>query len=67
MPAGVEVRPIADLALDEAEPSMAKAHGGPLDAVVMIGHHARTLQRRTGSLLATPTIRSKERAWLSAD
>ena len=42
MPAGVEVRPIADLALDEAEPSMAKAHGGPLDAVVMVGHHART-------------------------
>lgn len=42
MPAGVEVRPIADLALDEAEPSIAKAHGGPLDAVVMIGHHART-------------------------
>jgi D-aminopeptidase len=42
MPAGVEVRPIADLALSEAEPSMAKAHGGPLDAVVMIGHHART-------------------------
>lgn len=42
MPAGVEVRPIADLALDEAEPSMAKAHGGPLDAVVMIGHHAKT-------------------------
>ncbi len=42
MPAGVEVRPIADLALNEAEPSMAKAHGGPLDAVVMIGHHART-------------------------
>ena len=42
MPAGVEVRPIADLALTEAEPSMAKAHGGPLDAVVMIGHHART-------------------------
>jgi D-amino peptidase len=42
MPAGVEVRPIADLALDEAEPSMAKAHGGTLDAVVMIGHHART-------------------------
>ena len=42
MPAGVEVRPIADLALDEAEPSMAKAHGGPLDAVVMIGHHAST-------------------------
>jgi D-aminopeptidase len=42
MPAGVEVRPIADLALNEAEPSVAKAHGGPLDAVVMIGHHART-------------------------
>ena len=42
MPAGVEVRPIADLALNEAEPSMAKAHGGPLDAVVMVGHHART-------------------------
>lgn len=42
MPEGVEVRPIADLALEEAEPSMAKAHGGPLDAVVMIGHHART-------------------------
>ena len=42
MPDGVEVRPIADLALNEAEPSMAKAHGGPLDAVVMIGHHAKT-------------------------
>jgi D-aminopeptidase len=42
MPARVEVRPIADLALTEAEPSMAKAHGGPLDAVAMIGHHART-------------------------
>ncbi len=42
MPAGVEVRPIADLALNEAEPSMAKAHGGPLDAVAMIGHHAKT-------------------------
>jgi D-aminopeptidase len=42
MPAGVEVRPIADLALTEAKPSMAKAHGGPLDAVVMIGHHAKT-------------------------
>jgi D-aminopeptidase len=46
MPAGVEVRPIADLALNEAEPSMAKAHGGPLDAVVMIGHHARTPSAR---------------------
>ena len=42
MPDGVEVRPIADLALAEAEPSIAKAHGGPLDAVVMIGHHAAT-------------------------
>lgn len=42
MPAGVEVRPIADLALAESEPSMAKAHGGPLDAVVMLGHHAAT-------------------------
>ena len=28
MPAGVEVRPIADLALTEAEPSMSKAAGG---------------------------------------
>jgi D-aminopeptidase len=46
MPAGIEVRPIADLALNEAEPSMAKAHGGPLDAVVMIGHHARTPSER---------------------
>jgi D-amino peptidase len=42
MPAGVEVRPIADLALVEAEPSMTKANGGPLDAVVMLGHHAST-------------------------
>jgi D-aminopeptidase len=42
MPAGVEVRPIADLALVEAAPSMTKAHGGALDSVVMIGHHART-------------------------
>lgn len=42
MPAGVEVRPIADLALVEAEPSMTKANGGPLDAVVMLGHHAAT-------------------------
>ncbi len=42
MPANVEVRPIADLALTEARPSMTKAHGGPLDAVVMIGHHAKT-------------------------
>jgi D-amino peptidase len=43
MPDGVEVRPIADLALNEAEPSFAKAAGGaPLDGVVLIGHHART-------------------------
>ena len=46
MPAGVEVRPIADLALDEAEPSFAKAAGGgELDAVVLIGHHAKTRAR----------------------
>lgn len=42
MPDGVEVRPIAELALVEAEPSMTKAHGGQLDAVVFIGHHAKT-------------------------
>jgi D-aminopeptidase len=42
MPNGIEVRPIADLALVEAEPSIAKAHGGPLDAVVLMGHHAST-------------------------
>jgi D-aminopeptidase len=42
MPAGVEVSPIAELALTEDEPSIAKAHGGPHDAVVMIGHHAST-------------------------
>lgn len=42
MPAGVEVRPIAELALVEAEPSLAKANGGPLDAVVFTGHHAST-------------------------
>jgi D-amino peptidase len=46
MPSGIEVRPIADLALAEADPSMSKAHGGPLDAVVMIGHHARTVSPR---------------------
>ncbi len=46
MPEGIEVRPIADLALEEAEPSMAKAHGGPLDAVAMIGHHAKTPSER---------------------
>lgn len=43
MPRGVEVRPIADLALVEAEPSFAKANGGAaLDAVVLLGHHAST-------------------------
>jgi D-aminopeptidase len=42
MPDGVEVRPIAELALNVAEPSMEKAHGGPLDAVVFLGHHAST-------------------------
>ncbi len=42
MPDGVEVRPIADLALVEVDPSFTKANGGPLDAVVMIGHHAST-------------------------
>jgi D-amino peptidase len=43
MPAGVEVRPIADLALTEADPSFTKAGGGDaLDAVVLIGHHAST-------------------------
>jgi D-amino peptidase len=46
MPAGVEVRPIADLALTEAEPSFTKAAGGgELDAVVLIGHHASTPTR----------------------
>jgi len=42
MPGDVEVRPIADLALVEAEPSLTKANGGPLDAVVFVGHHAST-------------------------
>ncbi|HEV7774775.1 MAG TPA: M55 family metallopeptidase [Conexibacter sp.] len=43
MPEGVVVRPIADLALVEADPSITKAHGGgPLDAVVLLGHHAST-------------------------
>jgi len=46
MPDGIEVRPIADLALVEAEPSLSKAHGGPLDAVVFIGHHASTTNPR---------------------
>jgi D-aminopeptidase len=42
IPDGIEVRPIADLALVEAEPSLTKANGGPLDAVVFVGHHAGT-------------------------
>ncbi|HEY1286642.1 MAG TPA: M55 family metallopeptidase [Solirubrobacterales bacterium] len=43
IPEGVEVRPIADLALNDPAPSFAKAHGGgELDAVVLLGHHART-------------------------
>jgi len=42
MPTGVEVRPIADLALVESDPSFSKAGGGALDAVVLIGHHAGT-------------------------
>jgi D-aminopeptidase len=42
----VEVHPIAELALDEERPSMSRAHGGPLDAVVLIGHHAGTRNRR---------------------
>jgi D-amino peptidase len=43
MPDGVEVRPIADLALAESDPSFTKAGGGgKLDAVVLIGHHAKT-------------------------
>jgi D-aminopeptidase len=43
MPAGVEVRPIADLALAETDPSLTKAAGGgELDAIAMIGHHAAT-------------------------
>ncbi len=46
MPAGVEIRPIADLALAETDPSMTKANGAPLDAVVMLGHHASTTNPR---------------------
>lgn len=43
MPDDVEVRPIADLALTADDPSVtAAAGGGPLDAVVMLGHHAAT-------------------------
>lgn len=46
MPEGVEVRPIAELALIDDDPSFAKANGGDLDAVVLIGHHARTSSPR---------------------
>jgi D-amino peptidase len=47
MPNGVAVRPISELALVEAEPSLTKAHGGgKLDAVVFIGHHASTTNPR---------------------
>ena len=46
MPDGIDVRPIADLALVEAEPSFTKAHGGALDAVVLLGHHASTTSPR---------------------
>jgi D-amino peptidase len=46
IPSGIEVRPIADLALAEAEPSFTKASGGALDAVVLLGHHARTASPR---------------------
>jgi D-amino peptidase len=42
MPDGIAVRPIADLALVEADPAISKANGGPLDAVVLVGHHAST-------------------------
>ncbi|MGB2712171.1 MAG: M55 family metallopeptidase [Conexibacter sp.] len=42
MPDGIDVRPIADLALTAADPSFTTAHGGPLDAVVLLGHHAST-------------------------
>jgi D-amino peptidase len=46
MPDGIEVSPIADLALTEADPSFTKANGGVLDAVVLVGHHASTLNPR---------------------
>jgi D-amino peptidase len=47
IPDGVEVRPIADLALAEADPSLTKAHGGGrLDAIALLGHHARTTSPR---------------------
>lgn len=47
IPSGIQVRPIADLALAEADPSLTKAHGGgTLDAVALIGHHASTTNPR---------------------
>ncbi len=47
IPDGIAVRPIADLALTEADPSITKAHGGGvLDAVVLMGHHASTTNPR---------------------
>jgi D-aminopeptidase len=43
IPDGVAVRPIADLALAVEEPSFREAAGGhPPDAVVLVGHHAKT-------------------------
>lgn len=46
VPDEIEVRPIADLALVESDPSFTKAHGGDLDAVVLIGHHSSTTNPR---------------------
>jgi D-amino peptidase len=47
MPEGVAVRPIADLALTSDDPSFKTAHGGgPLGAVVLMGHHASTTNPR---------------------
>jgi D-aminopeptidase len=46
MPDGVEVRSIAEFALTEEEHTFATAAGGSLDAIVMIGHHARTSSPR---------------------
>ncbi len=43
---GIEVRPNADLALVEEDPSFEKANGGPVDAVVLVGHHASTRHPR---------------------
>lgn len=46
MPDGVEVRPIAELALTAERPSIAAAAGGAVDAVVLLGHHASTSSPR---------------------